>query len=270
MTAATKYAEALERLDVSELPARSVIASALLGSGWRGQRVSVLIRLAGLFGIADGAARVALSRMVAAGEIQSESGRYRLAGRMLERQHRQNQSRWPATKVWQGSWSMAVVRPAPRDQATRQILRTAMETLRHAEYREGVWLRPNNLVMVHLESASAVVQEQCEHFEAFPDNAVGVAAALWDLSGWEMRARELRDTMAAIADDLEDGSIPALAPGFMMSAAVFRHVLADPLLPNELLPESWPGDSLRVEFERHDAAWQTVLRDWLRQAANPV
>jgi len=270
MASAQKYVRALERLDVTELPARSVIASALLGSGRRGQRVSVLVRLVGLFGIADGATRVALSRMVAAGEIESVAGRYRLAGRMLERQHRQDASRWPTTKVWKGSWSMAVVRPTPRDQATRQTLRAAMEALRHGEYREGVWLRPDNLVMVHLDEAAAVVHEQCERFEVFPDDAVAVAAALWDLSQWEARARELCDTMSVIADDLEKGSIHALAPGFMMSAAVFRHVLADPLLPDELLPDSWPGDTLRAEFERHDAAWQTVLRDWLRQATDLV
>jgi phenylacetic acid degradation operon negative regulatory protein len=125
-------------------------------------------------------------------------------------------------------------------------------------------------VMAHLEAATAVVQEQCARFEVFPDDAVGMAAALWDLLGWEARARELCDTMAVIADDLEDGSIHALAPGFMMSAAVFRHVLDDPLLPDELLPDSWPGGTLRAEFERHDAAWQRVLRDWLRQAIDMV
>ena len=53
-----------------------------------------LVHLAGLFGINENRARVALSRMVAAGEATTDgSGRYRLAGHLLDRQGRQTGSR---------------------------------------------------------------------------------------------------------------------------------------------------------------------------------
>lgn len=265
-----RYEQLLRPLGLSNLPARSVIASALLGSGSRGLRVSMLIRLTSLFGIAEGAARVALSRMVAAGELESVDGRYRLAGRMLERQSRQDASRWPRTRAWDGSWSMAVLHPGTRSQATRDDITNALAALRLARLREGVWLRPDNLAAPPA-SALAVVEQHCERFDSRPaGDQVQLAARLWDLAGWEDRAHTLRRAMVAICDDLEREVLAALAPGFMVSTAVFRHVLADPILPFELLPGTWPGEGLRSEFERHDAAWQSLLRAWVHGDAHDL
>jgi phenylacetic acid degradation operon negative regulatory protein len=58
----------------------------------------------------------------------------------------------------------------------------------------------------------------------------------------------------------------ALAEGFVISAAVLRHLQADPLLPPELLPEDWPGAELRAEYDRYDAAYRAVLVDWFAEA----
>ena len=69
-----------------------------------------LVRLTGLFGISENGARVALSRMVAAGEATSDgSGRYRLAGHLAARQSRQSASRAGATVPYDGRWWLAVV-----------------------------------------------------------------------------------------------------------------------------------------------------------------
>ena len=54
------------------LTARSVLASALLGMDPPELPVAQLVRLTGLFGISENGARVALSRMVAAG-VKSET-----------------------------------------------------------------------------------------------------------------------------------------------------------------------------------------------------
>ena len=63
--------------------ARSVLASALLGMDPPELPVAQLVRLTGLFGISANRARVALSRMVAAGEATTDgSGTYRLAGHL--------------------------------------------------------------------------------------------------------------------------------------------------------------------------------------------
>ena len=56
----------------------------------------------------------------------------------------------------------------------------------------------------------------------------------------------------------------ALAPGFELSAAVLRHLQADPLLPDELLPERWPGGRLREDYTRWDARYRATLWEWSR------
>ena len=70
--------------------------------------------------------------------------------------------------------------------------------------------------------------------------------------------------MAKLVSPLEDGSTDALSEGFVVSAAVLRHFQADPLLPEELLPRAWPGGGLRDEYDRFDAAYRALLRDYFR------
>ena len=60
------------------------MASALLGTEPAELPVAQLVRLTGLFGISENRARVALSRMVSAGEATTDgAGRYRLAGHLV-------------------------------------------------------------------------------------------------------------------------------------------------------------------------------------------
>jgi phenylacetic acid degradation operon negative regulatory protein len=109
-----------------------------------------------------------------------------------------------------------------------------------------------------------VVAEQCTRYIARPDDEhpAELAARLWDLDGWSRAASGLRAEMDELVGQLEAGDTAALAPGFVLSAAVLRHLLADPLLPTELLPPAWPGDPLRAEYDRYDRAFKSVWRDW--------
>ena len=65
-------------------------------------------------------------------------------------------------------------------------------------------------------------------------------------------------------DALAPDNAGALAPGFELSAAVLRHLQADPLLPEELLPDAWPGTHLRHEYDRWDTRYRATLREWSR------
>ena len=243
------------------------------------------MRAGALFGIAEGTVRTALSRMAAAGEVEAADGWYRLSGRLVERQQRQDASRSAARLVpWSGRWWMAVVRAARRPAAERARLRAAMTTLRFGELREGVWLRPANLDPERSPAASAALAGQCHRFDVDsprdspdsmpasmwdspPDSSPGqsaadLAAALWDLAGWAARARALERTLDALVGTLERHDPAALAPGFVLSAAVLRHFQADPLLPDELLPPDWPGDDLRQRYDRYDRAYRALLAEW--------
>ena len=41
---------------------------------------------------------------------------------------------------------------------------------------------------------------------------------------------------------------------------MLRHLLADPLLPSELLPADWPAARLRAEYDRYDRAFKERWR----------
>ena len=66
------------------LTARSVIATTLLGSHHGELSAGRLVRTAALFDISASATRTALSRMKVAGELESDNGKYRLAGALLQ------------------------------------------------------------------------------------------------------------------------------------------------------------------------------------------
>lgn len=247
------------------LTARSVIASTLLGMRPPRLPTAILVRSCALFGINEGTTRVAISRMVAAGELIADDGGYHLTGPLLDRQERQDESRLARAGRWSGAWTLAVVMAERRPPAARQALREAARQLRLAELREGVWLRPDNLAPGRLPAARATVEAQCRSFTGElveSDDPSALAATLWDLDGWAARATELRERIATLVDALASGDLDALAPGFLASAAVLRHFQADPLLPAELLPPDWPGAALRADYDRYDAAFKQVWRSW--------
>ena len=246
------------------LTARSVLASILLGTRppeLSGQR---LVRAGELFGLAEGTTRVALSRMVAAGELAADDGRYRLTGPLLARQQRQELSRRAPPRAWDGTWVVAVVdHTGPRQPAERIELRRALGRARLAEWREGVWVRPDNLgSMDHHPSCTWLTARLTDAAEA-----PALAARLWDLDDWALRADRLRSRMASTLGQLEAGDAAALAPCFLTAAAVVRHLQADPLLPDDVLASTWPGGALRADYDGYEATYQSVLRSALRGLA---
>jgi phenylacetic acid degradation operon negative regulatory protein len=71
--------------------------------------------------------------------------------------------------------------------------------------------------------------------------------------------------MAAVTDRMDDDDRGALVPGFELSAAVLRHLLADPVLPAALAPAEWPADGLRTSYDGYDHAYRRLLRRFFRQ-----
>ncbi len=245
--------------DPPPLTARSVLASALLGEDPPELPVSHLVQLARLFGINDNRARDALSRMAVAGEVVTDgSGRYRLAGHLVDRMERQAVSRRGDTADWDGRWNIAVITATGRAAEVRQARRRRLVAARLAERREGLWLRPANIELL----PDPAEEPDLDLFVGTPDGSSrALAAELWDLDGWARTAAQLRGRLA----DLPPAGPEQLVPGFVLSAAVIRHLQVDPLLPHELLPDDWPGSELRSAYDRWDRRYREVLRQWGRR-----
>ncbi|MER5318363.1 PaaX family transcriptional regulator C-terminal domain-containing protein [Streptosporangium roseum] len=244
-------------LGLRPLTARSVILSTLLGTHPPRLGAGRLVRVGALFGISEGTVRVALSRMVAAGDLGQPDGCYELSERLRLRQARQDESRSPSTRAWDGAWEVAIVTAERRPAAERAALREAMAALRLAEIREGVWMRPDNLS----RGRPAVVAGQCAFLRAVPEeDPARLAGSLWDLPAWARHARALQSAFDAAA---------TISDRFALAAAALRHLLADPLLPAGLLPGDWPGDGLRHRYDLFEAEFGALIRDHLRAADGP-
>jgi phenylacetic acid degradation operon negative regulatory protein len=249
-------------VDRPRLTARSVIASTLLGVRPPELTTRALVGSAELLGVSPGTARVAISRMFNAGELEPTADGYRLAGHLLSRQARQDLSRSGAPGRWDGTWRTALVPAEARSAADRTELRRAMTALRFGELRDGAWLRPANLPAGTLPHAEEVATRQTLTVVGRVEEPLELAARLWDLPAWAAEAERLRTELAPLQVRLDRGDSDALAEGFVVAAATLRHLQADPLLPAELLPAAWPGGDLRADQARFDAAFKAVLRDW--------
>ncbi|MDH6447929.1 MULTISPECIES: PaaX family transcriptional regulator C-terminal domain-containing protein [unclassified Streptomyces] len=236
-------------VDLRPLSARSVVLSLLLGAHPPEMPVKDLIRAVEPFGVGGSTLRAALSRMVSAGDLRRADTVYGLSERLLARQRRQDDAVHPSTRAWNGDWETVVITTTGRGPAERAELRAGLTALRLAELREGVWMRPANLLRPLPDGLDAVAL-RCTTRPERP--ASELAAALWPLDAWAADSRALLAHVARAerpADRLT---------GF---AAVVRRLLTDPVLPPELLPLDWPGAELRSAY----AAYQRELADTVPQ-----
>ncbi|MEO8815295.1 MAG: PaaX family transcriptional regulator C-terminal domain-containing protein [Mycobacterium sp.] len=219
------------------MTARSVVLSVLLGAHPAAAATAgELLRLTAEFGLKDTTLRVALTRMVSAGDLIRSADGYRLSDRLLARQSRQDEALHPRVRHWRGDWTTVVITSVGEDARSRAALRSALSHSRFAELREGVWLRPDNLDV----ELSTEIRGRSRLLAARDAEPQELARRLWDLSGWASTGTDLLDAMTQ-ADDV---------PGrFVVAAAMVRHLLTDPVLPAELLAPGWPGERLRDAYQ---------------------
>jgi phenylacetic acid degradation operon negative regulatory protein len=234
--------------DLRPLSARSLVLSLLLGTHPAEIPVRSLVPVAEQHGVSGATLRVALSRMVQAGDLVTRDASYRLSDRLLARQARQDKALDPSTREWDGRWHQVVVTATGRDAPRRLDLRRALVDARHAELREGVWLRPDNLEPP-VWSDSTVADTVMLH--ARPDTDPGeLAARLWDLDTWADLARLLARLFADAAEP---------ARRLTVAAAMVRHLGTDPHLPVDLLPSSWPATELRLTYADYRAGLDALI-----------
>jgi phenylacetic acid degradation operon negative regulatory protein len=230
---------------LARMTARSVVLSVLLGAHPAWASAGELVRLTSDFGIKETTLRVALTRMVGAGDLVRSADGYRLSDRLLARQRRQDEAISLRVRPWRGYWTTLIVTSVGTDARTRAALRTTLYGKRFSELREGVWMRPDNLGL----DLDPDIRARVRILHARDDAPGQLAAQLWDLPAWARAGHRLLDEMAAASD----------IPGrFVVAAATVRHLLTDPMLPAELLPADWPGAQLRAAY--HDFAVDLAKR----------
>lgn len=158
-----------------DLTARSVVLSVLLGAHPAHARASELVRLTSDFGIKESTLRVALTRMVNAGDLIRSADGYRLSDRLLARQRRQDDAIDPKVRPWRAQWVTLIVTSVGDDARTRAALRNAMHDKRFGELREGVWMRPDNIDT----QLGPDVTDRARVITARDDDPADLAGRLW-------------------------------------------------------------------------------------------
>ncbi len=220
-----------------------------------------------LFGINAGTMRTALSRMAAKGELTPTGDGYELAGRLIERQARQDLGRRAATSTWDRRWYTVTPLHTARELADRRDLRRRLERAGFGELRPDYWLRPANLELPELGSDLLVTVG-----DLVVADLDGLVIELWPLAELEREAQRLlaeaRRLVALEADfpraqpDVDPA--PWLIDAFTTSADIVRFLTREPRLPPSLLSQPWAPDVLRREYEGLERLFQAHLAHFLR------
>lgn len=248
------------------LTPRSIVLSVLLGSRPPELPVAALVEFTSLFDITPGACRTALSRMVAAGELDTRDGVYRLGEPLQERRRQQESGRLPAPADWDGTWWFATVVADRRTTAERRAHRSRMLGARFGELRPDTWLRPANLPapdhLALLTRGNILAGDEDD-----------LVRRLWDLDALDERADALRLELEQVAARLagadarhdrpppHDSADAGLAAAFVVLAAGLRHLRSEPQLPAALAPSD-RADRLRGTYADVERAFQAALADF--------
>jgi phenylacetic acid degradation operon negative regulatory protein len=233
-------------MKLTPLSARSVALSVLLGAPGGRLRVREILAAAHMSDIAPATMRVALSRLVSAGEVTADGGVYTLSPHHLERLRAQEQAIAPHLRPWDGQWETVVIVESGRDATDRARLRGDLANARLAELREGVWMRPANLERSLFSDAhtTALLSSPAE-----PKRLVDL---LWDLDRWADRGHAL--VAESAGTELDAHRLAAVA-------ALVRHLRTDPALPPELTPPNWPADAMRSAYDDYRTQLRLQLVD---------
>ncbi len=239
--------------------------------------VSALVEAGGLFGIGANNMRVALARLLAAGQVsRDERGRYRLGDgtrpvakrittwRDLERR----------TRRWDGGWiGVHLATADPKiGRSERRGRERALHLLGFEPLLPNLALRPANL--------RATIDEVRDdlHGTGLPDSDLvfelggldatreANARTLWNTTALRKLYRSLRKELKASAAHVSKApAAEAMVESFLVGGRALRELILDPLLPEEICPSA-ERQALLAEMKHYDrlgrAAWAEFLNGY--------
>ncbi|MGH7821619.1 MAG: PaaX family transcriptional regulator [Candidatus Binatia bacterium] len=233
--------------------------------------VGALIEAAALFGISGNNLRVALARLLAAGQVtRDERGRYRLRPEASPVSRRLGAWRHPEREVrpWDGGWISAHLERS----ASRSVRREREKALRLYGFRAltpALAVRPDNLrggvgeLRDELRSLGLPAGDLVFVLRDLDREAESRACRLWDAAGIRGGHRRLlvelrRSERRLRALPIEE----AMVESFVLGGKVIRSLVLDPLLPDEIC-RARERDALAAAMRRYDdlgrGAWAEFL-----------
>ncbi len=238
---------------------RSIVLSLLLGSHPPEMPVSAIVDFCGLFDVAPGTVRTALSRMVDRGELSTDDASYSLSGGLLTRQREQDTGRRSPATAWNGTWHVAIVTAERRSTTERREFRARAIGAKLGELRPDIWMRPANVASPSDLAGCLLTRGPLDG-----DDDRAIARQLWDLDEIDRESGERRAALDRAADELDQHGPNGLAPAFDALALALRHLRVEPQLPAEIHPPA-VGDGLRTRYADVERQFQHELQTFLRR-----
>lgn len=216
--------------------------------------VAGLIRLLDPVGVAAPAVRTAISRMVSEDWLEPvalDGGRgYRATARAIRRLDEAADRIYRQTdRHWNGTWQLVFVTP-PGDRAARIRLRADLAFMGYAELAGDVWVSPfprRELISVLEHAGASARTANADRFDPPPTEAWDLSALRAAYDAWPDVAASLVERHETVHDDPDKA---AFAARFHLVHEWRKFLFADPGLPDELLPDDWPGRTASDAFAR--------------------
>ncbi|WP_304454823.1 PaaX family transcriptional regulator [Nocardiopsis sp. YSL2] len=249
-----------------DIAPRTVIEAFLPMTGDVG--LDLVLDTANAAGLPDQPVRLALRRMVAAGDVvqagRGRRGTVRLTEQGLARLERDRaaltlaEAQDAGRAPWDGVWRLTAVSLPESQRARRDALRRHLTELGAATVSTGLYLSPHEL----MDLLDATAREHLVHAEAARVTVRGVtdsravAELLWPAASVVDGYRSLEETVdrvAAAAGEAEGVRVRVLQ--LHLADALEQAMRPDPLIPLELRPTPWHPSRVREEWR---SVWRTL------------
>lgn len=241
--------------------------------------VSAMVAAGALLGIAENSTRVAVARLLAAGQVErDERGRYRLGerARAVDRRVHGWRRLEERTRPWSGGWIGIHLGelPTPR----RRALRLRERALRLFGFRvlsPGLAVRPDNLAgelgalgdeLHGLGLEAGAIVFRVGELERPTDAR---ARSLWDVAalcdGYRRSFLDL-ETSAEELPKLPEAQ--AMVESYLLGGRVIRQLVLDPLLPEPIVPAA-ERRALVAALRRYDDAGRRIWAPFMERHGAP-
>lgn len=156
----------------------------------------------------------------------------------------------PDWSSWKGEWHGALFSIPESRRKERHSLRVKLGAYRFARWYGGFWVHPAG----EGDPFSGESLPQVRLIKLKPQTPIGPeeADSMWHLSAIVKDQKKAVSLLKTRSDGSRDPAL-ALKERIDLGNRIVPLIFRDPLLPPELLPQDWLGDTLRRKFREQDA-----------------